>query len=69
MSIISSHQTGGPLGRSVIITSSVTRFGELLPTWDILKVFGNFLRAYLVFDKIWKPTLGKNVLFGKVSLL
>ena len=32
--------------------ANVTRFGENLPLWQKIKVFGNFLRVYLVFGSI-----------------
>ena len=35
-----------------LIESRVTRFGEISPLWQILKVFGNFLNGYWIVCQI-----------------
>ena len=50
-------------------TSSVTRFGEIFPLGQNLKVFGNFLRVYLVFGKILNLRWQSFLLLGNFSLL
>ena len=36
----------------ISVTVSLTRFGDISPLWQNLKVFGNFVRDYFVFGKI-----------------
>ena len=40
------------LAHSFVLIFSVTRFGKISPLRQLLKVFGQFLRAYLVFGKL-----------------
>ena len=41
---------------------SVTRFGEIPPLWQILKIFGNIFKVYLVLGNF-------SALFGTISML
>ena len=38
-----------------VYTISVTRIGEISPLWQIIYVFGNFLRVYLLFGIHFNP--------------
>ena len=53
----------------LLASASVTRCGEISPLWQNLKVFGPFLRVYLVFGKMLNLLWDICHAFGKVALL
>ena len=49
--------------------TSVTRFGEISPFWQFLKVLGYYVRAYLVLGKNLKLLWSTFYAIGQIFLL
>ena len=52
-----------PMERSAF---SVTRLGEILPTWIFLKVLGHLLKVYIVFGKMFNQLWQICYAFGQI---
>ena len=53
-----------------LLITSVTRFGEISPLWRKFKDLWQFLRSYLGFGKMLKPTSTTNItVFGLIFII
>lgn len=58
-----------PTMRNWILSSSVIKFGKMLPLWRLSNKSCEFCESFFTIRQNLKPTLAKMTLLGKLNLL